>query len=772
MTGKIFCTLILVFSGLWCQSQEIHIRGYVKEAETDMGLMAVNILDLTSQRGTTTNEDGYYKLTLPAGHGKLVFSYVGYNRDTIIWSARNDTVIHMKMVKSLTLQTVTVQSDRRESMEDQIQMSQNEIQASEIKQIPSLLGEADVLKSLQLLPGVQGGMEGTAGIFVRGGSIDQNLILVDGVPIYNPTHVLGIFSTFNADAIDNVSITKGGFPARYGGRLSSVVEVNLREGDLEEFHGAGQIGLISSKLLLEGPIIPNKSSFLVSARRSYTDLIARPIIKMTRSGSDNSVLPAAYFHDVNLKLLHRFNDKNRLEFSGYMGADNYGVQRRDSIETTNASVNWGNYLGTLTWTHMLTPRIITNASIIYSRYRLDNDIEYTFSKKDIRDYFNSLYHSGIDDIGIKYAMDFVPGSRHAIRLGMEWTYHRYTPGALTYGYKLEEEQVSVDFNQQGMTSQERNFFLEDEMEYGPLKLNAGFHFSQFFTNGKLYFSFQPRLSTRINLPGGWAFKASYAQMEQYINLLTSESLSLPSDLWVPSTDRIEPQSSWQAATGIARTLWEDFELTLEGYYKEMENVLSYQPGVSFILDVASTEDWQNKISQGEGQAYGGELLFRKNTGRTTGWLAYTLSWNDRKFDDINGGKPFPFKYDRRHDINLVLKHQLNERWSFSSIWIYGSGHAYSIPDTHYPIPGEYFGQSGEYAVYQRKNNYQMSDYHRLDISISRKNDKKWGETFWTFGVYNTYFRKNPLYVSQDLEGTVKEVAVLPIIPYVTWGFKF
>ena len=772
MMGKTIFTLFLIFTSCLGMSQDIHIRGFVKESGSGEELIEVNVFDVNSQRGTTTNEKGYYKLTVPPGGGKLVYSYVGYNSDTIFWSASADTVIHIRLDESVQLNTITVSTGKKESIQETNQASRHELTRDQMEQLPALLGEVDVLKSLQLLPGIQGGTEGTAGVFVRGGSIDQNLILVDGVPIYNPTHVLGLFSTFNSDAIDHVSITKGGFPARFGGRLSSVIEVNLKEGDLEEFHGAGQIGLISSKLMVEGPIVPEKTSFLLSGRRSYTDLIARPVIKYTRKESEDNMIPAAYFHDINLKVRHRFNDKNKLVFSGYFGGDHYGVQQKGEIEETNAHVNWGNYLGNLTWSHRLTPGIFTSASVNYSRYRLENNIEYTFTKNEVRDYFNSVYQSGIDDLGAKYSMNFAAGRHHDIRLGVEWTHHTYTPGALTYGYELEEEQMSVDFSQDGITSHERSFYVEDNLQYGPLSMNAGVHFSQFFTDGTLYHSVQPRVSMRLMLPDQWALKLSYAQMEQYINLLASESLSLPSDLWVPSTARIRPQNSWQSVAGIAKTLWKDYEVSVEGYYKEMNNVLSYQPGVSFILDVASTENWQNKISQGRGWAYGGEFLFQKKMGSMTGWIAYSLTWNYRRFDDINDGKIFPFKYDRRHDVSVVLTQELSEKWSLSGVWIYGSGNAYSLQDTYFPVPDEYFGHPGGYLVYDKKNNYRMSDYHRLDISAQRRSEKKWGETIWNFGAYNAYFRKNPFYINQDLDGTIKEVSVLPIIPYISWGFKF
>lgn len=772
---KIYIFVLFLFNVVIGFSQDVTISGYVEEAGSGEKLIGANVVDLTSQKGTTTNEYGFYSLTVPVGEGDLVFSYVGYQRDTIGWSASEDTKIDHRLSKAVQLETVKIQADRVRRIEEESQMSRNEIPVEQIQKLPAFLGETDVLKTLQLMPGVQGGAEGTSGIFVRGGSIDQNLILVDGVPIYNPTHVLGIFSSFNSDAIKSVSITKGGFPARYGGRLSSVVEVNMRDGHLNEFHGSGQIGLISSKLLLEGPIVREKSSFLVSVRRSYIDIIGRPIAKLAQKNLKEKVVPTAFFHDINAKANHRFNDKHRLVFSGYYGADNYGVKYRDETDETDAYVKWGNYLGSLNWNHRMAPKMFANTTLTYTRYRLNNDIGYSNKNGEDREFFNSLYYSGINDLGLKYSLDYVPGNQHSLKMGMAWTHHTYSPGALTYRYELGDEKDNQNYNQDNLRSLEGAVYVEDDMEFGPFKMNAGLHYSTFFTEGDFYHSLQPRLSMRYKFPGNWALKASYASMAQYINLLTSEALSLPTDLWVPSTGRIQPQSSWQGAIGGAKTLWKDYELSIEGYYKEMNHVISYKPGVSFIVDPVSSTDWQDKITQGRGWSYGAEFLFQKKFGRTTGWLAYTLSWNNRQFDEINKGKVFPFKYDRRHDISVVLSHDLSDKWSFSGAWIYGTGNAYSIPDTHFPAPDGYFGVYGGYSVYSDKNNYRMSDYHRLDISFKRTKEKKWGETFWTFGAYNTYSRMNPFFVtlSEDFYGRrLKEVAILPIIPYFSWGFKF
>ncbi|WP_236976033.1 TonB-dependent receptor [Membranihabitans maritimus] len=768
-TALLFINISFLFS------QDITISGNVEEISSGEKIIGANILEVNSLSGGSTNEYGFYSISLPVGEINLVVSYVGFQSDTIQFNSSTDTVINVRLSRAVLLDELVVKAEKANRIEEESQMSRNEIPVEQIKKLPAFLGETDVLKTLQLMPGVQSGAEGTSGIFVRGGSIDQNLILVDGVPIYNPTHVLGIFSSFNSDAIKNVSITKGGFPARYGGRLSSVVEVNMKDGHLNEFHGSGQIGLISSKLLLEGPIIPEKSSFLVSMRRSYIDIIGRPIAKAVQSGNQGKVLPTAFFHDLNAKANYELNDRHRLVFSGYYGADHYGVKYNEryedgSNEATDARVKWGNYIGSLNWNHRMSSKMFANTTLTYSRYRLNNDVLHSYEEEDFEEHFNSLYYSGITDMGLKYSVDYLPGGGHSLKFGTQWTQHTYSPGALTFDLKFEDEVDKRDYLQNKIQSLESAFYVEDDMDFGRFKMNAGVHYSQFFTDGEFYHSLQPRLGMRYLISGGWALKGSYARMAQYVNLLTNESLSLPTDLWVPATGRIGPQASWQVAAGTAKTLWDDYEISLEGYYKKMNNVLSYKPGVSFIL--GADTDWQDKITQGNGWSYGLEFLFQKKFGKTTGWVAYTLSWNKRQFEGINRGKIFPFKYDRRHDLSLVISHELSKKWSFSGAWIYGTGNAYSIPDANFSFPANVYPGPYDYSVYSEKNNYRMSDYHRLDISFKKTKQKKRIESTWTFGAYNTYFRKNPFFIMQDYDGKLKEVAILPVIPYVSWGFTF
>ncbi|GAA5219631.1 TonB-dependent receptor [Membranihabitans marinus] len=767
---------ILFLSRQTTIAQTATVSGYIEETGSGEKIIGANILEMNSLKGTVSNIYGFYSLSLPVGQQRLIFSYVGYQSDTIVLNVSRDTSINLRMSDAVQLAALEVKADRARRIEEESQMSKNDIPVDQIKKLPAFLGETDVLKTLQLLPGVQSGSEGTSGIFVRGGSIDQNLILVDGVPIYNPTHVLGIFSSFNADAIKSVSITKGGFPARYGGRLSSVVEVNTKDGHMNEYHGAGQIGLMSSKLLVEGPIVPEKSSFVISGRRSYIDVIARPIAKISQKGLDEKVLPTAFFYDFNGKLNYRFNEDHRLILSTYLGSDKYGINyqfnRADASyqEDTNAAIKWGNFVGSLNWNHKWNPRTFANTTLTYSKYQLDNNIEYNYKDETGSEEFHSLYFSGITDFGLKYSVDYLPNSIHSIKAGSNWTHHTYEPGALTYELNYDDENEISDFPQDSEKSIEAAYFIEDDINWGRLRMNIGLHYSQFFTNDQFYHSLQPRWSMSYLLPDRWAVKASYASMAQYVNLLSNEALSLPTDLWVPSTENIVPQKSWQVALGVAKTVWNDYEFSIEGYYKEMDNVLSYRPGVSFIL--GADTDWEDKITQGRGNSYGLEMLFQKKFGKTTGWIAYTLSWNNRQFDEINRGRWYPYKFDRRHDISVVLSHEISKKWSMSTAWIYGTGNAYSVPEASYRFPNRYYFGSYTYSFYNAKNNYRMSDYHRLDISFKREKVKKRMTTSWTFGAYNTYFRKNPFFIQQDFDGKLKEITILPIIPYFTWGFKF
>ncbi|OAV43615.1 TonB-dependent receptor [Lewinella sp. 4G2] len=757
------------------------ISGYLTDQTSGEPLLSATVLEVNSGKGAVANTYGFYSLTLPAGmtEAKLRFSYIGYQNQEQTFQLGEDQTLDIQLSASVDLEEIVVTSDRGERIEQQTQMSRTEVPVAQIKRIPALLGEVDVLKTLQLLPGVQSGGEGTTGLYVRGGSPDQNLVLLDGVPIYNVSHLLGIFSVFNADALRSVTLTKGGFPARYGGRLSSVLEINMKEGNLKKWEGEGSIGIISSKLTLSGPLIKDKTSILISGRRTYADFIAKPIIKSAASSEGTDVDLSLYFYDLNGKLQHKINDKNRLFLSFYTGEDVFGTEIKDEFETFGGGTDWGNLVTAARWNWEISPKLFMNTTATYSKY----DININALQDDGMDDFRAKYISGIYDFGGKVDLDYIPNPDHYIRFGGGWTNHTYRPGAVSLKANTDGE-VELDtlIGSQVDYSNEFQTYVEDDFRLGALKVNAGLHFSAFSVNSELYTSLQPRLGLRYLLKNDLSLKGSFSTMQQYINLLTSEALSLPTDLWVPSTDRVKPQQSWQVATGVAKTFDNKYEISLEAYYKQMKNVVSFREGASFVTGIE--DDWENKVTQGEGEAYGLELFVQKKEGRFTGWLGYTLSWNWREFEELNSGNRFPFRYDRRHDLSLVGNYNLSEKVWLSGAFVYGTGNAVSLPTFGYATaqrPGRFGNDFTEAGV--SKNSFRMSNYHRLDLSISFRKQKKWGTRTWVIGAYNAYWHKNPYFLTagevfECENGTcesrrrVREISILPIIPSVAYQFKF
>ncbi len=777
---KFFYPFLLFFLTISCcpslQAQEkFTISGYVEDAYSGEKLIAATVFDLHSKLGTITNTYGFFSLTLPKDSVELVFSYVGYEAQSLSFQLEKDRQLNIKLRQGKFLEEVEVVAEKVERIERNTQMSQASVPVEQIKKLPALLGEVDIFKTLQLLPGVQSGGEGQSGLYVRGGSPDQNLVLLDGVPVYNVSHLLGIFSVFNADAIRNVTLTKGGFPARYGGRLSSVLEINMKEGNLNTWHGEGAIGLISSKITLEGPLAKGKTSMLISARRTYVDLIARPIIKAAAKAEGIQIKPQLYFYDLNFKLQHRLNEKHRLYASFYSGSDRFFFKYEETFFSTNTKssggIDWGNIISALRWNWQLNPKLFANTTLTFSDYGIDISQEYSETYGGQTNAFSAKYLSGIQDFAAKIDFDYLPLPKHFIRFGLSAVRHTYRPGALTLEAEFEQERFDTLLGSQNIHSLEYDAYLEDDFRWKRFSANIGLHASLFQVQGTHYPSLQARIGLRYLLNDKLAMKASYSQMQQFINLLTSEALSLPTDLWVPSTKRVKPQKSWQAALGIAQTLYNDWEVSLEVYYKEMDNVLSFKEGASFLLGLEG--DWQDKITQGTGQAYGTELLIQKKFGRFSGWLAYTLAWNWRQFDEINGGKRFPFRYDRRHDISVVGTYELNNRITLSGAWVYGTGNAVTLPIYQY----SYLEPFNTIETLGDKNSFRMSDYHRLDLSISFYKKKKHYERHWVIGAYNAYNHNNPYFIitANDVfsgKKTFKEISILPVIPHFSWQFKF
>ncbi len=754
-------------------AQKYTISGYISDKETGEKLIAANVFDQKSIAGTVSNNYGFYSLTLPADSVNLSFSYIGFQPQELRLLLNKDITLDIKLGTSLNLEVVEVIGEKLEKIEETSQMSRIEVPIEQIKKVPALLGEVDVLKTLQLLPGVQSGGEGQSGLYVRGGSPDQNLVLLDGVPIYNVSHLLGFFSVFNADAIKNVTLTKGGIPARFGGRLSSVLEINMKEGNMEEFKGEGSFGAISSKLTLEGPIVKDKVSFIVSGRRTYVDLIARPIIRKQARENGNEADVKLHFYDLNAKVNYKINHKHRLYLSAYSGADVFGIESKDNLENDDftdikGNTDWGNLITAFRWNYQISNRLFANTTFTHSRFNFDFGSEVADVYQGERDFFSAKYFSGIYDWAGKVDVDFIPNPNHYIRFGGSATNHTYEPGALQFKLEFDNQPIDITLGSENTKSWEYTAYVEDDIQLGALKANIGLHANLFTVDGEKYTSLQPRLGLRYLLNNDIALKASYTQMTQNINLLTNESLSLPTDLWVPSTKRVKPQDAWQAAAGIATTLWRQYEFSVEGYYKKMRNVVSYKEGASFI---GVENDWQDRVTQGDGEAYGVELFLQKKKGKTTGWIGYTLSWNWRQFDEINGGDRFPFKYDRRNDISIVVSHQFNKRLSLTGAWVYGTGNAITLPLYRYEYDLEGIGD---------KNSFRMDAYHRLDFNLSlesKKNQFRRWQGIWNFGVYNAYNRNNPYFVSSGRNNETgqpvfRQFSLFPIIPSVSYQFKF
>ncbi len=788
------CVIALLFfcSVQGMAQEKFTISGYIEDGATGEKLIGANIFDPKSTKGTASNTFGFFSLTLPKDSVYLSISYIGYQTSYFTFYLDKDVNLNFKLMDGTQLDEVVVTAEHSERIEDRVQMSQIEVPIKQIQKLPALLGEVDILKTLQLLPGVQSGNEGTSGLYVRGGSPDQNLILLDGVPVYNVSHLFGFFSVFNADAIKSVTLTKGGFPARYGGRLSSVLEINMKEGNMKEFHGEGAVGTVFSKLTLEGPIIKDKTSFIVSGRRTYIDALAEPFVKASLLSQGIRGDIDVYFYDLNAKINHKFSEKDRLYLSAYTGKDVFGTRFEEDLGqiggyVTQVGLNWGNLTSAMRWNRMWNNKLFSNTTLTYSRYNFNTG--FAFESIDVQadsTIINSAalkYISGIKDFGGKIDFEYIPNPDHYIRFGAAVTDHTFSPGAT----QLKASQTNAfDFDttigSQDTRAYEFGLYVEDDLKIGAhFQANIGVHASAFNVDGKTYYSAQPRLGMLYHLPLDISLKASFATMTQYIHLLTNEGLGLPTDLWVPTTKKIIPEQSWQTGLGIAKTFNEQYEFSIEGYYKKMHNLVSYVEGASFLAGQGSS-DWQDRVAQGQGDAYGLEVFLQKKTGDFTGWIGYTLSKTNRQFDEINGGKPYPFKYDRRHDLSIVLAYDITDKISASAVWVYGTGNAITLPESrhnaYFPINNPWsnfvYGQA-EVDRAVSKNGYRMSPYHRLDVSIDfRKKRKYWEETI-VIGAYNAYSRVNPFFINDEYrlgQRKIVQYGLFPIIPSLSYRFKF
>lgn len=762
-------------------SQKV-VTGTVSEAGSGENLIGANIYDRQAQKGAVTNQFGYFSYTTKNDSVDLYFSFVGYQTVHSKFKVLKDTVLNVSLIPDGLLQEVVVSSESMDQVQEVTRMSTINVPIRQIKELPALMGEVDVFKILQLLPGVQSGTEGASGLYVRGGGPDQNLILLDGVPVYNASHLFGFFSIFNADAINNVELIKGGFPARYGGRLSSVIDVTMKEGNMEEIKGEGSIGIIASKLTVEGPINKGKTSFIVSGRRTYLDLLARPLIKALGSGNETA---GYYFYDVNGKVNHKINDRNRLYFSIYNGNDKaysrmsefYVNEDTRTDFSDEFGLQWGNFITAIRWNSILSSQLFSNFTFTHSQYKFDlfSNYDETRTTPDAvtESSYRDRYVSGIRDWAAKADFEYLPNPENYIRFGANLIAHRFSPGVYAArGTGLEPVQLGA----QELNSVEYAVYVEDDISITDrLKANVGLHYAGFFTEGQHYNSLQPRLAARYLLDQNTSLKASFVTMTQFIHLLTNAGLGLPTDLWVPATPQIGPQTAMQVAVGAVKNIG-GIEVSVEGYYKTMDGLIEYKDGATYLnID----QDWQEKVAVGEGRSVGAEVFVQKKVGRISGWVGYTWSMTDRRFDEISFGEWFPYKYDRRHDISIAMTHEWKSNKDFSAVWVYGTGNAVTLPTMRYEGPlssawGGNFRQDIQY--FESRNNFRAPSYHRLDLSFSWWKTKSWGERKWTLGVYNAYNRLNPFFLdmSRDRAGQRKVIqySLFPIIPSFTYTFKF
>ena len=773
-------TLITCFA----QAQKSTVNGSIKDLKTGENLIGATIFNPRTLQGTTTNTYGFYSFTQIRDSIYLRVSYVGYEPVLVKFILSKDTTINIGLNYSSTLKEVVVTGSSDDKIQESSQMGTIDVPLEQIKALPAFLGEVDVFKVLQLLPGVQAGSEGSSGLYVRGGGPDQNLILLDGVPVYNASHLFGFFSVFNADAINHVELTKGGFPARYGGRLSSVIDINMKEGDANKFKGEGSIGLVASRLTVEGPIKKDKTSFIISGRRTYIDVLASPMIKKSTNGEERA---GYYFYDLNAKINHSINKKNKIYLSAYSGNDKayaesqyaYKNEFRNSQNEENLSLRWGNITTAIRWNSIVTNKLFSNVTATYSQYkfRVSADAMEIVTEQDSTrsEFYHTEYSSGIRDFAMKLDLDYIPNPNHFIKFGGQVIHHRFTPGVLTY---RSTEVQDTTLGAQVTDALEFFVYAEDDFLITPrLKINAGIHASGFTVENKFYKSLQPRISGRYLITPDVSWKISYAQMTQYIHLLSNVGIGLPTDLWVPATAKVGPENAYLASMGLAYNLRNKYEFTVESYYKEMEGLVEYKDGADY-LNVEN--DWQTKVEVGEGNSYGVEFFAQKKTGKLSGWVGYTLSWTNRTFENLNGGKTFPYRYDRRHDVKVAAVYQWKENREFSLTWVYGSGAAVTLPQSTYLHGVEnrnpYFETEGSFQYYGDRNSYRMRAYHRLDISYTTTKKTKWGERSWIIGTYNTYNRRNPFFIdlSYDQMGNKKFVqySLFPIIPSVAYRFKF
>ena len=758
-------------------SQNYTISGYVKDALSGETLIGVNVYNkANNQQGTSTNTYGFYSLTLPKGKLTLKISYVGYTDKEIDMDLSEDKSLNVTITEGVVMQEVVITAEPKDKNVESTRMGEVTLPIDNVKKVPLLFGEADVIKAIQLLPGVKS-IEGSTGLYVRGGGIDQNLVLLDEAVVYNPGHLLGFVSVFNADAIKNTTLIKGGMPAQYGGRLSSVLDIQMKEGNDKTYGVEGGIGLIASRITVEGPIQKEKSSFIISARRTYALDLAQPFINKTKFAGTNY-----YFYDLNTKINYTFSDKDRVYLSGYFGRDILNFNAKE--QGFKFRLPYGNSTATLRWNHVFSKKLFMNVAGVYN--------DYDFSAGGGQDVFQFKVFSGVRDYNAKIDFDYFANPQHTVRYGVNYTYHRLSPNVVngTNGDAVFTNAQLV----KSKYAHEVAAYLSDNWKISPrLTLDLGVRLSAFEQIGpyrsqktlpaidyksgekvKTFTGFEPRLGGKYTLDAASSLKFGVTATTQYLHLVSNSTSSLPADVWVMSSELVDPQRGTQYALGYFRNFDDNkWEASIEGYYKDLKNQIDYPE--SYVPNPA--EDVEKSFVFGKGKAYGAEFFLRKAKGRLNGWVGYTWSRTLKTFPDIRKGETYPATYDRIHDVVFVANYQLSKKWELSGNFVYATGNSFT------PLKSLFFIEQNLNLNYGERNSARYPDYHRFDLgaTYTPKPDKKGLRSTWTFSAYNLYNRKNPLFSYYDIQGafekgnykaTAKTVTLFPIIPSVTWNFKW
>lgn len=753
-------------------SQARKLRGKVLDEESGQGIPGAQILNIVEKKAVFSDSSGHFLLYVKSDTGNIRISFPAFEPRFFRierWPEGNLSV----RLKSKSLEEVTIEGNGSAAEKVAVnQMSVEKLSAKEARLLPAIFGEVDLIKTLQLKPGVQGGGEGFAGLYVRGGGPDQNLFLVDGATVYNPNHLFGFLSMFNPDAVSSVDLYKAAFPGRYSGRLSSVVDVKMREGNASRWSVNGGLGLISSRLSLEGPILKDKISFVASARRTYFDVFTRAYNKSREARPRFTPIPDYYFQDFNTKIVWNAGKKDKVSLTGYLGRDVFLFSRN----RFNVQFDWGNSLLSLRWQKEISDEISLDSRLIYS--------DYNYKIENKTDGFSFGLRSGIRDYGIKSQLSWQPSKRVRWESGISATRHSLEIGRASASssdgrFRFESGSSPVVYS--------GNVFLSNETDFTEqLQLNSGAVLSSFFNEGKLFYGLEPRASLRWKAGENFSWKLSYARMFQYLHLASNSGASLPTDLWYPSNPVVLPEIASQTAAGYSISLFDNqLFFSNEYYYKSMQRQIDLKDGASFFVN----EKLDTVFVFGNGWSYGTEWYLEKKKGRLTGWLGYTLSWTWRLFPDVNFGEKFHPRYDRRHDISAVLLYKLSDRLQLSTTWVYGSGNAVSLPESRFffqDLPGT-TGPDVPFSVIpvvKRRNSFRLAPYHRWDIGLVWKLRPKHGESELNFSVYNAYNRLNPFFIyfetmtqNEDGSGAIRgfrarQVSLFPVIPSVTWNFKW